>query len=45
MWELQKYMNYDVCRDLDFSNQIDEGQSKPFYSPIDFSKATVTSFW
>lgn len=43
--ELQKYKNYDVCRDLDSSNQIDEEQSKPFNSPIDFSKATVTSFF
>lgn len=43
--ELQKYRNYDVCRDLDSSNQIDEEQNKPFNSPIDFSKATVTSFF
>jgi len=43
--ELQKYKNYDVCRDLDSSNQIDEEQNKPFNSPIDFSKATVTSFF
>ena len=43
--ELQKYKNYDVCRDLDSSNQIDEEQNKPFNSPIDFSKATITSFF
>ena len=43
--ELQKYKNYDVCRNLDSSNQIDEEQNKPFNSPIDFSKATITSFF
>lgn len=43
--ELQKYKNYGVCRDLDSSNQIDEDQNKPFNSPIDFSKVTVTSFF
>ncbi len=43
--ELQKYKNYDVCRDLDSSDQIDVEQNKPFTSPIDFSKATVTSFF
>ena len=43
--ELQNYKKYDVCRDLDSSNQIDEEQNKPFISPIDFSKVTVTSFF
>lgn len=43
--ELQKYKNYDVCRNLDSSNQIDEEQNKPFVSPIDFSKTTITSFF
>lgn len=43
--ELQKYKKYEGCKDLDSSNQIDEEQNKPFVSPIDFSKATVTSFF
>lgn len=43
--ELQKYKKYEGCKDLDSSNQIDEEQNKPFVPPIDFSKATVTSFF
>lgn len=43
--ELQKYKNFDGCRDYETSDQIDEEQNKPFSSPIDFKKITVTSFF
>lgn len=42
---LNKYKIYDVCRELDSSDQLDVEQNKPFVSPIDFSKVTVTSFF
>ncbi len=42
---LQKYKIYDVCKDLDSSDQIDEDQNKPFNPPIEFNKITVTSFF
>lgn len=42
---LNKYKIYDVCKELDSSDQLDVEQNKPFVSPIDFSKATVTSFF
>lgn len=42
---LQKYKIYEGCKDLDSSDQIDEEMNKPFSPPIDFSKATITSFF
>lgn len=42
---LNKYKIYEGCKDVDFSDQLDEEQNKPFVSPIDFSKATITSFF
>lgn len=42
---LNKYKIYDVCKELDSSDQLDVEQNKPFVPPIDFSKATVTSFF
>ena len=42
---LPKYKIYSGCKELDSSEQIDEDVNKPFVSPIDFSKATVTSFF
>jgi len=42
---LQKYKIYDVCKDLDSSDQIDVDQNKPFNPPIEFNKITVTSFF
>lgn len=42
---LNKYKIYEGCKDLDSSDQLDEEQNKPFVSPIDFSKATITSFF
>jgi len=42
---LPKYKTFSGCKDLDKSDQIDEEVNKPFVSPIDFSKATVTSFF
>ena len=43
--ELQKYKNFDGCKDYESGDQIDEEQNKPFSPPIDFSKVTVTSFF
>ena len=43
--EKPKYRNFDGCRDYDTSDQIDEEQNKPFSTPLDFKKATVTSFF
>lgn len=43
--EKPKYKIYDGCKYVDSSDQIDEEQNKPFVPPIDFSKATVTSFF
>ena len=43
--ELPKYKTYSGCKELDSSDQVDEEQNKPFVPPIDFSKATVTSFF
>ncbi len=42
---LPKYKIYSGCKELDSSDQIDEEVNKPFIPPIDFSKATVTSFF
>ena len=42
---LPKYKSFDVCKDYDDSEQLDVDQNKPFESPIDFSKATITSFF
>jgi len=42
---LPKYKTYSGCKDLDSSDQIDEDVIKPFSEPIDFDKATVTSFF
>ena len=42
---LPKYKIYSGCKELDSSEQIDEDVNKPFVPPIDFSKATVTSFF
>ena len=42
---LPKYKTFSGCKDLDKSDQIDEEVNKPFVPPIDFSKATVTSFF
>lgn len=42
---LSKYKIYSGCKELDSSEQIDEEVNKPFVQPIDFSKATVTSFF
>ena len=42
---LPKYKTYSGCKELDSSDQIDEEVNKPFVPPIDFSKATVTSFF
>lgn len=42
---LPKYKIYSGCKELDLSDQIDEEVNKPFIPPIDFSKATVTSFF
>lgn len=43
--ELPKYKVYDGCKSIESSNQIDEEQNKPFVPPIDFTRATVTSFF
>lgn len=43
--EKHKYKIYDGCKDLESSDQINEEQNKPFVPPIDFSKATITSFF
>lgn len=40
-----KYNTYESCKDINSSNQINEEQNKPFTPPIDFSKATITSFF
>lgn len=42
---LPKYKTFSGCKYLDKSDQIDEEVNKPFVQPIDFSKATVTSFF
>lgn len=42
---LSKYKTFSGCKELDSSDQIDEEVNKPFVPPIDFSKATVTSFF
>ena len=42
---LPKYKSYEVCKDLDDTEQLDVDQNKPFVAPIDFSKATLTSFF
>ena len=42
---LPKYRNFDNCKNLDDTEQIDVEQNKPFVSPIDFTKATMTSFF
>lgn len=42
---LEKYNFFDVCKDLDTSNQLNEEQSKPFSFPIDLTKINVTSFF
>ena len=42
---LPKYRNFDNCKNLDDTEQIDVEQNKPFISPIDFTKATMTSFF
>lgn len=42
---LPKYKTFSGCKDLDKSDQIDEEVNKPFVQLIDFSKATVTSFF
>lgn len=42
---LPKYKIYSGCKDLDSTDQIDEDVAKPFSKPIDFGKATVTSFF
>ncbi len=42
---LPKYKTFSGCKELDKSDQIDEEVNKPFVPPIDFSKATVTSFF
>ena len=41
---LPKYKIYEVCKDID-EDQVDEIQNKPFVSPVDFSKITITSFF
>ena len=45
--KLAKYKNLEVCSpsEIKDSGQIDEEQNKPFVPPIDFNKATVTSFF
>ena len=43
--ELPKYRNFDVCKDYEDSDQIDEEQNKPFSPPIDLEKISVTSFF
>lgn len=42
---LPKYKIYSGCKDLDSTDQIDEDVAKPFSKPLDFDKATVTSFF
>ena len=42
---LPKYKVFSGCKDLDSSDQVDEEVNKPFVPPIEFSKATVTSFF
>lgn len=42
---LPRYKIYDVCKNVDTSDQIDEEQNKPFSPPIDFSKTTISSFF
>ena len=42
---LPKYRTFDNCKNIDESEQIDVEQNKPFVAPIDFSKATMTSFF
>ena len=42
---LPKYRNFDNCKNLDDTEQIDVEQNKPFVPPIDFTKATMTSFF
>lgn len=43
----EEYKYFSGCNALELrmSNQIDEYQNKPFGKPIDFSKATITSFF
>jgi len=45
--ELEKYKVLEVCKEdnITSSNQINEEQAKPFAPPIDFTGATVTSFF
>lgn len=42
-----EYKYFSGCNavELKMSNQIDEYQNKPFGKPMDFSKATITSFF
>lgn len=44
---IKKYKVLDVCKSdyLSTSGQIDETQNKPFVPPLNFSNATVTSFF
>lgn len=44
---MEKYKYYNVCKssEIDNSNQINEMQLKPFVSPIDFNRVTVTSYF
>lgn len=43
--ELPKYKIYDGCKNVGSSNQVNEEQNNPFSSPINFLKATITSFF
>ena len=42
---LPKYKSFENCKSIDETEQIDVDQNKPFVPPLDFSKATMTSFF
>lgn len=44
---LEKYKHLDICKteELEESGQIDDLQAKPFVSPVNISKVSITSFF